>query len=871
MISLRPGLLLLLVGLLFYGCTEEEYDELSLPDEYRFTQDVFLKNLNEPVELEVLPDGSIIYVERKGGIRWYDPQNRRMILEDSIGVFFGFEDGLMGMALDPNFEENNWIYLYYAPPGDEPKQHLSRFVWTDQGLTDEKVVLVVPTQRDKCCHTGGSIEFGPDGLLYLSTGDDTNPFESKGYAPIDDRPGRAPFDARRTSSNTNDLRGKILRIKPEDDGTYSIPSGNLFEDDDPLTRPEIFVMGCRNPYRITVDQKRGWLFWGDVGPDAGENDSIRGPRGHDEMNVAITPGYYGWPLFIGDNKQYADWDFDQNVSNGYFEPTKPINDSRFNTGLKKLPPARPAMIYYPYAVSQEFPMLTNGGRTAMTGPVFYSESGFDKRRSFPDFFNERLFVYDWMRDWIYTIKVDSSGTPSDFVPFTPSSTYSNIIDMDFGPDGALYMIEYGSAWFSQNEDARLSRISFDRTNRVPKMVVEQSVNAGSAPLLVKFDASGSIDHDGDELSFVWKIGDDEYKGSTLEYEFTEKGVYWPRLTLTDGKGHTLIEQFKVEVGNDAPVVDIALAGNQSFYWPGRQIAYEVSVTDPQDGKIGNGILNRDVQFDIIYVEGHDQAQILGHQMPVVSGEALIKKSDCYACHKIDGKSVGPSFVEVANRYQSRDDIKETLAAKIIKGGSGTWGDHSMSAHPDFTPDEAMDMVNFILSLNKKKDTYPLKGYYTVTEPDLDKSLLFSAQYTDKGAAGLSPILDRFNTTLQPHIIAPGTAPKSKFVETSRELALRRTFNLGWIAWDELDLTNVKSISIHGQPKLDAVSITARIESEEGPEIGQIIIKDEAENWDTYELVIDKPTSKTAFYLVFNGEIDKNLMFIKELKFNISDQ
>ncbi|MBK7653635.1 MAG: PQQ-dependent sugar dehydrogenase [Flammeovirgaceae bacterium] len=89
-----------------------------------------------------------------------------------------------------------------------------------------------------------------------------SPFESDGYSPADARAGRSPFDAMKSSSNTNDLRGKILRIHPEPDGTYTIPEGNLFPKGEEKTRPEIYVMGNRNPYRISVDQKTGFLYWG---------------------------------------------------------------------------------------------------------------------------------------------------------------------------------------------------------------------------------------------------------------------------------------------------------------------------------------------------------------------------------------------------------------------------------------------------------------------------------------------------------------------------------------------------------------------------------------------------------------------------------
>src|SRR5690606_4783206 len=127
---------------------------------------------------------------------------------------------------------------------------------------------------------------------------------SSGYAPIDEREGRALWDAQKSAANANDLRGKILRIKPEDDGTYSIPEGNLFPVGTPGTRPEIYVMGCRNPFRFSIDSEAGYLYWGDVGPDAGKGDPDRGPHGMGEFDQARKAGNWGWPYTRGNNQAY---------------------------------------------------------------------------------------------------------------------------------------------------------------------------------------------------------------------------------------------------------------------------------------------------------------------------------------------------------------------------------------------------------------------------------------------------------------------------------------------------------------------------------------------------------------------------------------
>src|SRR6185436_11252782 len=147
---------------------------------------------------------------------------------------------------------------------------LSRFQWAGDAidLGSEQKVLQVPVDRGICCHVGGDIVFDENGNLLLSTGDDTNPFESDGYAPIDERPNRNPvFDAQRSAANTNDLRGKLLRIRVGKNGGYTVPRGNLFRPGTARTRPEIYAMGLRNPFRYTVDPTTDVVYLADYSPD----------------------------------------------------------------------------------------------------------------------------------------------------------------------------------------------------------------------------------------------------------------------------------------------------------------------------------------------------------------------------------------------------------------------------------------------------------------------------------------------------------------------------------------------------------------------------------------------------------------------------
>src|SRR4051812_743833 len=308
----EPLFLRHLLGGLRYAMGTRPVDfSRARPEENRFTKVVLTEKLDEPVELAVLPDERVLFIERHGYVNLYTPANGRTRRIATIPVSNKYtdssqaEDGLLGLAADPHFASNGWIYMYYSPAGAEPKNVLARFHMRGDSLELEskKIVLEVGTQRLKCCHTGGSIAFDAKGNLYMSTGDNSNPFAS-GYAPVDERPGRSPWDAQKSSANTNDLRGKIIRIHPEPDGSYTIPAGNLFAPGTARTRPEIFTMGHRNPYRISVDQHTGWLYWGDVGPDASVDSVNRGPMGYDEIGQARVAGNFGWPMFVGDNKAY---------------------------------------------------------------------------------------------------------------------------------------------------------------------------------------------------------------------------------------------------------------------------------------------------------------------------------------------------------------------------------------------------------------------------------------------------------------------------------------------------------------------------------------------------------------------------------------
>src|SRR5262245_28670691 len=291
-------------------------------------------NVSDPLQLTVAPDRKVYYIERGGNVKMYNPANSLVTLLGHINVEEQVEDGLLGITLDVNFTSNRFLYLFYSPNSTNSVQNISRFTVTSSNTLDmssEKLLLTIGTIRGVGNHSAGCLFMHTNGDLYISAGDNTDPFSSSGFAPLDERPGRAPYDSQKSAANENDLRGKILRIHPQPDGTYTIPSGNLFAPGTPNTLPEIYVMGCRNPFRFSVDEATGWLYWGEVGPDATADDPARGPKGHDEWNQARGPGNYGWPYFVGNNKPYIDYDFATGISGAPFNPAAPVNNSPNNT------------------------------------------------------------------------------------------------------------------------------------------------------------------------------------------------------------------------------------------------------------------------------------------------------------------------------------------------------------------------------------------------------------------------------------------------------------------------------------------------------------------------------------------------------------
>lgn len=223
---------------------------LIVPKSYNqtgFQSDVIAQNLQVPWAIDFLPNNTMIFTQRDGHVKIIDPAGSKIV--GMINVTARGESGLLGLAVDPEFSKNNYIYVYYTA---KDGNRVSRFV-LDGTIKNETVLLdKIPSNT---IHNGGRIKFGPDGLLYITTGDAGN---------------------NATAQDLNSLAGKVLRM----DKNGSVPQGNPYNN-------YVYTYGHRDPQGLT---------WS---PNGTIYESEHGDTQNDEINILVTGANYGWPLYQG--------------------------------------------------------------------------------------------------------------------------------------------------------------------------------------------------------------------------------------------------------------------------------------------------------------------------------------------------------------------------------------------------------------------------------------------------------------------------------------------------------------------------------------------------------------------------------------------
>ncbi|MGB5632880.1 MAG: DUF4347 domain-containing protein, partial [Waterburya sp.] len=491
-----------------------------------FQKELVLSGLREPTSMTFLPDNRMLFLQKNGVINIFDPQDNQstpdVYLDLSSNLKGGFEAGLIDIAIDPDFGTvgNNHIYVYYSHKSG-PAYRISRF--THNGNTaDPNSEFIVFEKPDgvKGHHDGGGLDFGPDGKLYLTVGDQ-RPFN---VAPED-------FDFS-VVSDLSTSNGKVYRVNQ--DGTA--PNDNPFLDGDPSTnsnRDFVWAYGLRNPFRSRWDITTNRYFIGDVGGNVQAT-------AFEEINLGQAGVNYGWP-------DYEGFSNDPNV-------TDPI---------------------FAYDHTGSTP---NGG--SITGGIVYHGNQFPSSYQGAYFFGD--YAEDWIRyiqfDGSGNV-IDADPATSTVDAFNFDSTVDTIVSLEQGPDGAIYYLSFGDF---AGSTGTLSRIIYNQDNQLP-VITEATVDvtSGSVGSTINFNATAS-DADDDSLSYRWLFGNgDTTDGEDVSYTYNNIGVFSASLEVSDGTSTVISEPILIQIG-EVPEATILTPNPANLFRAGDTITFSADAVDSDE-------------------------------------------------------------------------------------------------------------------------------------------------------------------------------------------------------------------------------------------------------------------------------------------------
>lgn len=485
-----------------------------------------------PTAMSFSPDGRIFVAEKGGSVKVVEngvvlPQP--LITLTDINTFG--DRGLIGMALDPNFQQNGYLYLSYTfenSPGigfgSQKTGRIVRVTVNGNVASESSKVVLVGTvggnaanpscenfpvtsdciASDSSSHSVGGLRFGPDGKLYATLGDGAD------FSTVDARALRA--------QNLDSLAGKVLRINT--DG--SAPQDNPFFTGNPSdNRSKVFAYGLRNSFRLNFKPGTNSLFAGEVGWSNWE-----------EVNRITAGANYGWPCWEGNSL------------------------SSYNCT-----PSGVTLPTYTYAHN------ASGAGSITVG-------AFPTNGAYPASYNNSMFIGDYAQNWIKRVNFDNNNNVSSVTTVIDGDVWP--VDMSTGVDGTIYYLDiaFGS----------LNRITHTTGNRKPVVQVSAVPTSGLAPLQVVFSSEGTIDPDGNPISYSWNFGDGSNSTeANPTHTYTGNGTYIASITVTDSLGAQSIKSITITVGNQAPSANITNPLSGSLYVPNQIIQLNGTATDPEDG------------------------------------------------------------------------------------------------------------------------------------------------------------------------------------------------------------------------------------------------------------------------------------------------
>jgi glucose/arabinose dehydrogenase len=570
-----------------------------------FQESVAFSGLTNPTVVRFSPDGRVFVAEKSGLVKVFDnfSDTSATVFADLRTNTYNFWDrGMLGMALDPQFPTDPYVYVLYAydadiggtapkygmpgatfdpcptPPGATEdgcvvSARLSRLTATGNVMTGPEQVLLEDWCQQYPSHSIGQLEFGADGALYVSGGDgasfnfadwgqDGSPLNPCGDPPGGVGAALTPPTAEggalrsqdlRTSGDPVTLDGAILRVNP--DTGAALPDNPLFAHADANAR-RIIAQGLRNPFRLAVRPGTNEVWLGDVGWGTWEEiDRIADPLG--------TVENFGWPCYEGAARQ-----------SGYDGANLNICENLYAAGAGAV--ASPYFTYNHNA--QVVP-----GETCPTGSSSIAGLAFYPGGPFPAAYDDALFFADYSRDCIWVMFAGGNGLPDPAARATFQAPAANPVALQVGPDGNLYYADF--------DGGAIRRIEFFSANNPPTATATASPTTGPAPLTVQFDGTSSSDPDaGDTLTYAWDLdGDGAFDDSTAvrpTHTYTAAGTYTTRLRVTDSQGATDVsDPITITAGETPPTATISTPAPSTTWRVGQTIPFAGSATDAQDGTL----------------------------------------------------------------------------------------------------------------------------------------------------------------------------------------------------------------------------------------------------------------------------------------------
>ncbi|MGN9912860.1 discoidin domain-containing protein [Phytohabitans sp. LJ34] len=559
-----------------------------------FQEQTVYSGLNLPMNMEFAPDGRVFVAEKRGRILVYDglaDPTPTTFADLSANVHNQNDRGLLGLALHPGFPTEPWVYVLYAydaPPGQTaPVWHdncgdvggansgrcvvsarVSRLQAAGNVMTGAEQVLVSGWCQQFPSHSVGDLDFGADGMLYVSGGEGSSyNYVDYGHLGTPTNPCGDPANEGgalraqdvRSTGDPAGFSGAILRVDPE---TGLAAPGNPLAASGDANARRIVAHGMRNPYRFTMRPGTNEVWVGDVG----WND-------WDELNRIADPlagvTNFGWPCFEGAGRQ-----------SGYDAANLPLCESLYTAGGAAAP-------YYAYGHAGTVvpdDACPSGG-SALSGVQFYPNDG-----PYPAQYRGALFFADYTRNCIWAMlpTASSGGLPDPASRLTFASGVSTPVDLAVGPGGELYYVDIMGG--------TVRRIRHFAGNQPPIATPVATPTSGPAPLAVTFDGSTSSDVDPADqgrLRYEWDFTDDGTVDATTAratFTYPAGGPYTARLTVYDTLGASGTGVVTIQSGNGAPVAVIDSPTAALTWRVGDLVTFTGHATDPQQGRLPDSAL-----------------------------------------------------------------------------------------------------------------------------------------------------------------------------------------------------------------------------------------------------------------------------------------